>query len=250
MLPKFKAKPRPPKSDPVVSEAAIALGDRVVSYQLKRSRRRTIGLSIDHRGLQVRAPSGARQADIEGLLRQHGDWVLGKLDLWQERGLPQPLEVVDGLRLPFLGGELTIHLAAGANRAVWAADGRQLTLCLATTADARRSLEGALRKQAREVFLECLGRLAPRLGVPMPSLALSSARTRWGSCSSRGSIRLNWRLIFFPLPVVDYVAAHELAHLKEMNHSPRFWSVVEGLCPDWRNLRAELRRLGPRCPNL
>ncbi|HJW25352.1 MAG TPA: SprT family zinc-dependent metalloprotease [Rhodocyclaceae bacterium] len=233
-----------------MSEAAISLGGRLVPYQLKRSKRRTISLAIDHRGLRVWAPTAARQSDIDSLLRQHGEWVIDKLDTWKDRAPPPPLDIVDGLRLPLLGGELAVRLASGANRAVWTADGGQLTLCLAAPADARRVLERALRERARAVFIERLAVLAPRLGVPLPTLALSSARTRWGSCSSRGSIRLNWRLVFFPLPVIDYVVAHELAHLKEMNHSPRFWSVVEGLCPDWRERRTELKRLGLTCPNL
>ena len=84
----------------------------------------------------------------------------------------------------------------------------------------------------------------------LPPLRLSSARTRWGSCSHHGGIALNWRLIFMPLAIVDYVVAHELAHLKEMNHSPRFWSVVEQLCPDWKTRRLELRRLAPQIPKL
>jgi predicted metal-dependent hydrolase len=247
---KPRAKPKLPKPDPVVSEAAISLGGRLVPYQLKRSKRRTISLAIDHRGLRVWAPRAARQSDIDSLLREHGNWVLDKLDSWKDRAPPPILEIADGLRLPCLGGELTVRLASGANRTVWPADGRQLTLCLAQPADARRVLEKALRERVREVFLERLQLLAPRLGVPMPTLALSSARTRWGSCSSRGSIRLNWRLVFMPLPVIDYVVAHELAHLKEMNHGPRFWSVVEGLCPDWRERRTELKRLGLVCPNL
>ena len=80
-------------------------------------------------------------------------------------------------------------------------------------------------------------------------MALSSARTRWGSCSRRTGIRLNWRLIHFPLPIVDYVVIHELAHLREMNHGPRFWAIVATLCPDYREQRAELRRLAVTCPD-
>ena len=105
-------------------------------------------------------------------------------------------------------------------------------------------LEKALRDKARTVFAERLALHAPRLGVAVPPLRLSSARTRWGSCSHHGGIVLNWRLVFMPLPVIDYVVCHELAHLKEMNHSPRFWSVVEQLCPDWRARRLELRQHG------
>jgi predicted metal-dependent hydrolase len=240
--------PKPLRSDPAAVEWSIALDGRVVPYRLLRSRRKTIGLSIDHRGLRIGAPTGARLTDIENAIRRHGNWVLDKLDVWQERPTPTEAAIHDGACLPLLGCELTIRFATGANRAVWTADGRQITLCLASHADARRVLERALRERARGLFHERLHRHAPRLGVTPPPLALSSARTRWGSCSTRSGIRLNWRLVFFPLAVVDYVVVHELAHLKEMNHSPRFWAVVEAACPDWRTLRAELKRLGPTCP--
>ena len=116
--------------------------------------------------------------------------------------------------------------------------------------DARVVLEKALRDKARCVFAERLAHYVPQLGVPPPPLRLSAARTRWGSCSHRGGISLNWRLILMPLPVVDYVVAHELAHLKEMNHSPGFWSVVQQLCPDWRARRLELRQLARRIPQI
>jgi predicted metal-dependent hydrolase len=90
--------------------------------------------------------------------------------------------------------------------------------------------------------------LAAQLGQPLPPLALSAARTRWGSCSVRSGIRLNWRLIHLPPELIDYVIAHETAHLIEMNHSPRFWAVVETLHPDWRTSRQELKRLGAALP--
>jgi len=88
------------------------------------------------------------------------------------------------------------------------------------------------------------------LAVVPPPLSLSAARTRWGSCSTRSGIRLNWRLLHFPLPVIDYVVVHELAHLREMNHSPRFWAIVSGVCPNWQALRVELRVLGKTLPGL
>ena len=82
---------------------------------------------------------------------------------------------------------------------------------------------------------------ATRLGVRMTRLALSSASTRWGSASADGSIRLNWRLVHFALPVIDYVVTHELAHLREMNHSPAFWDVVRTALPDYEQARGALR---------
>lgn len=228
----------------------IALGERLIPYVLRRSQRKTIGLRVDGRGVTVGAPHRARLGDIEDLIRKHGDWLIGKLDAWQERAAPERLPITDGMVLPILGREVGLRLAAGRNRAVWSAQGETLTLGLAPGTEPRGLLERALRERARAVFLARIAALAPVLGVPPPPLALSSARTRWGSCSSRGDIRLNWRLLFFPLPLVDYVVAHELAHLREMNHSPRFWSVVESLCPDWRQRRLQLRQLAPRMPLL
>ncbi|PZP68824.1 MAG: M48 family peptidase, partial [Delftia acidovorans] len=100
------------------------------------------------------------------------------------------------------------------------------------------------RDEAHRYLSERVAALAPRLGVPIPPLALSSSRSEWGSCSSRGRILFNWRLIQLPPRLVDYVVAHELAHLIELNHSPAFWQLVERLYPDWREARRALRRYG------
>ena len=230
----------------------IALGDRIVPYVLRRARRRTIGLSIDHRGLRVGAPPRASLREIEALILHHGEWVTQKLDDWRTRSHPEILKIVDGLHLPLLGGLLEICLTLGSNRVLWNLNEettvQTLTLCLRAPADAPRILEKALREKSRLLFAERLLHYARLLGVTPPPLKLSAARTRWGSCSLKSGIRLNWRLIHFPLPVVDYVVAHELAHLREMNHSPRFWAVVAQLCPNYQALRAELRDLAKTLP--
>jgi len=84
--------------------------------------------------------------------------------------------------------------------------------------------------------------------LPVPPVRLSNARTRWGSCSSLSGIRLHWRLVHLPPELIDYVVAHEVAHLREMNHSPRFWAVVESVCPAWRTGRARLRQAAASLP--
>jgi predicted metal-dependent hydrolase len=231
------------------SVRSIELGERTVPYVLRRARRRTIGLSIDHRGLRVGAPQRATLREVESLIVQHGEWIGRKLDEWRNRPTPEALRIVDGVQLPLLGGPLSVRLALGANRCVWnlQAVERTLTLCLRAPSEAPRVLEKALREKARMLFVERLAHYAPLLGVDLPPLALSAARTRWGSCSRRSGIRLNWRLIHFPPAVIDYVVVHELAHLLEMNHSARFWSIVERLYPDHHSARQELRlRACPR----
>lgn len=227
----------------------IALGDRIVPYVLRRARRRTIGLTIDHRGLRVGAPPRASLREVESLILRHGDWVAQKLDEWRSRRRPEALKIVDGVHLPLLGGSLEIRLALGNNLALWNEHAAPvLTLCLRSSTHAGRVLEKALREKALSLFAERLKHYADRLGLAVPPLTLSAARTRWGSCSSKTGIRLNWRLVHFAPHVVDYVVAHELAHLREMNHSPRFWAVVGQLYPDYKATREELKSLAAHCP--
>jgi predicted metal-dependent hydrolase len=104
----------------------------------------------------------------------------------------------------------------------------------------REAVQGWLQRQARRLFEERCAHFAPRLNVRVRRLSLSSAATRWGSASSDGSIWLHWRLIHFTLSVIDYVVAHELAHLREMNHSRAFWDVVRSVVPDYQRARRVL----------
>ncbi|WP_371324524.1 SprT family zinc-dependent metalloprotease [Dechloromonas sp. ZY10] len=219
-------------------------------YRLRRSRRRSTGLRIDGAGLLVAAPLRARIGDIESLLQQHQQWVLDKLAAWRERPPPAPLALHDGARIFVLDRELTVSIAT-AGRASWQVDGSTLQLRTTPTVNAEKCLKTALQALAREHFGARLQALAPLLGVTAPPLRLSSARTRWGSCSRRNgqaTIMLNWKLLLLPAALGDYVVIHELAHLHEMNHSPRFWSHVAAACPDWQARRAELRRLGRQLP--
>lgn len=236
-----------PPARPPEPAHRIVIAGQAIAYQLRRSQRRTIGLSVDHRGLRVGAPQRARLGDIESLIHQHGQWVLDKLSAWHERAAPTRFELSDGTVIPALGGTLTVTITP-IGRARWQFVGDRLHLWPTAASDAHCLLERALREKARAVFAERLGHFAPRLGFAVPQVRLSSARTRWGSCNHQGGISLNWRLVFMPLAIVDYVVAHELAHLREMNHSPAFWSVVEQLCPDWRTRRLELRQSARHLP--
>lgn len=225
----------------------IVLAGQAVDFALQRSARRSIGLRIDHRGLRVGAPLRASLRDIETLIREHGIWVLDKLADWRERPPPERFAVIDGALLDILATPTRLRIVP-ATRAASAFSADEIYLAVPAGTAPGKVLENALRHQARTLFAARLAHFAPQLGVAPPPLRLSSARTRWGSCSARGNIALNWRLILMPPAIVDYVVCHELAHLKEMNHSPRFWSVVEQLCPDWKAQRNELRRLGRQLP--
>lgn len=226
----------------------IQLGTRIVDYRLIRSSRRTLGMTIDQRGLRVGASPRTSLADIERFLRHNAAWVLKKLDEWHGHGQARHLAICDGALIPVLGEECVVCIEPGANRARWV--GHTLILQARPDADLRQLARRALRERALEVFVERVAHYAAQLQRPLPRVALSNAQTRWGSCSEKTGIRLSWRLIHAPPRLLDYVVAHEMAHLVEMNHSPRFWKVVERLCPEFRSARDELRRLAATCPQL
>ena len=238
--------PLPLQHAVMTSQAHILLGGKLVSYTVKRSRRRSIALTIDEHGLRVRAPGQASQRAIEAMLRKHDAWVLGKLAEWQQRR-PPPRNWQEGETLMLLGQPLRLTLLPGQREV--SVDGDR---CIADSDWARnadkmkKQVTDWLRQQALRCFHERIAHFHPLLEVPVPQIRLSDARTRWGSCHAEGRIRLNWRLIQMPLRLVDYVVVHELAHLVEMNHSPRFWAIVARLVPDYKARRAEIRTGGHR----
>lgn len=226
----------------------ILIGTRIVDYRLVRSSRRTLGMTIDQRGLRVGASPRTSLADIERFLRHNAAWVLKKLDEWHDHGQARHLAICDGALLPVLGKDCVVRIEPGGNRVRWV--GHTLILQARPDADLRQLARRALRNRALEIFRDRAAHYAAKLHRPLPRVALSNAQTRWGSCSEKTGIRLSWRLIHAPPRLLDYVVAHEMAHLVEMNHSPRFWAVVERLCPDYRSARDQLRRLAATCPQL
>jgi len=227
----------------------LVLGARTLHYRLKRSSRRSIGFAIDGTGLAITAPRWVTLADIETAIAEKQRWIFAKLAEWQtrveQRALPR-IAWADGAEVPYLGKPVRVRL--GAPHLVFDETTRVLALPLPPHADTQQIKDrvlGWLQGEAKRIFGERLAVYGERLGVTFHSYALSSAATRWGSCSSEGRIRLNWRLVHFPLSIVDYVVAHELAHLREMNHSPRFWQTVESIFPEFREARKALKQHPP-----
>ena len=243
------APPAPPTSPlrPARSQREIGFGEHRVAYELRRARRRSIGFVVGADGLTVSAPRWVGLGEIEAALREKSAWILRKLQEQRERAARLAAARVDwrdGTELPFLGRRVVLRLDAQRSGALFDAAASVLHLGLpqgAAPAQIRDLVQSWLQRQARRVFEERCGQFAPRLGVRIKRLTLSSAATRWGSASADGSIRLNWRLVHFALPVIDYVVTHELAHLREMNHSAAFWSVVRSVLPDYEHSRGALR---------
>jgi predicted metal-dependent hydrolase len=224
------------------------LGEHHVEYELRRSRRRTIGFYVDDTGLRVTAPRWVTLGEIDAALIGKQRWILRKLVEWRDHAQRRERLAVrweDGGTVAYLGRSLTMSVGTGAPRASVSLDVQdvlRIALPGSTGPEGlRESVVGWLQARAREVFAERLPIYAERLGRAPSRWRLSSARTRWGSCAPDGSIRLNWRLVHFPIDVVDYVIAHELAHLREMNHGPRFWSTVAALMPGFEAARRQLK---------
>lgn len=239
--------PLPPAGEDATGRRRyIQLGSEILAYALRRSRRRSIGFLIEEAGLRVTAPYWVTLPQIEQAIRDKQRWIVGKLSESRTRRLPVRVEWRDGATLPFLGAELTLRLGGGL-RPTCREDG-QLWLALPADADTARIRDAAcawLQQQAQADFESRAARFAQRLGVMPRRIALSSARTQWGSCTVDRVVRLNWRLIHFAPAIIDYVVAHELAHLKEMNHSRAFWNTVGELMPDYELSRRELRQHHP-----
>ena len=230
----------------------VSLNGKEVVYTLRRCRRRTIGMKIDSGGLTVSIPPRGSLRWVESILRDKADWVVKKLTEWENK---KSIRLIweEAAIFPLLGEPWQLTTTApGVMRMTRAkmktrTEDRQLALPLPsvlTIQQIEKIVMTWYRQQALTCFSERIALYAQKLGVPQPQLRLSRARTQWGSCNARGIVRLNWRLILMPLPLVDYVVAHELSHLVEMNHSPAFWQTVASIYPDYLAVRKELRKLG------
>jgi predicted metal-dependent hydrolase len=234
----------PPPPEKAGRARQVQLAGGVLGYRLVRARRRTIGLTVEAEGVQVRAPRHATIADIEAFIREKECWIRKRLAA--PRRVPFIWQA--GARLPWLGRTVTLtlrHREAGA----WFSEG-ELAFGLPDGASLRERALEWMRGRALELFSDRVAKLSGPHGLRVVSVGLSDAQTRWGSCGSKGRILLNWRLMMLPPHLIDYVAAHELAHLRELNHSPRFWDIVALLYPDHRAARHELNARAPTLPDL
>jgi len=242
----------PPSGRPADGKRRIQLGEHTIDFALLRSKRRTIGFLVSDEGLRVTAPKWVTLAEIDNAIREKQRWILTKLNERRERSarrLQPQMQWCDGATLPYLGSDITLRIRTGQRLAVYLDEvTRELNVSLPADAGEQQlkdRVQGWLQARAEELFGKRLMIYAEKLGVRYRSFALSSATTQWGSCTSDARIRLNWRLMHFALPLIDYVIAHELAHLREMNHSPRFWATVQSIFPEFESAKKALRDSAP-----
>lgn len=219
-----------------------------IPYLLEHRQRRTVGLKITVDGLVVHAPKRIFAFQLNQILQEKSGWIINKL---QARAANQvdAINWVNGENILYLGQDIQLSIMKNSSNKALVFNANTLTLATPTPDNQpliQRKVIQWYQKQAGLDFCRRLEILAARLGVPTPPLTLSNAKSRWGSCNSRGEIRLNWRLLQAPPHIINYVICHELAHLKQMNHSAKFWAVVESLFPNYKMAEKELKTLSPQ----
>lgn len=242
-------KPKKPNSPTKQAQLTLPNGD-IIAYQLSHRARRTIGLKITEAGLVVHAPNRILAFELNRILIEKADWILQKLRSRAEQTLPA-INWQMGAQLQLLGNPITLQIqrlnGSKMPKISFERDTLQITTSHQLTDEKLQQLVTQwYKKLALLDFTRRVEVFAAKLGVTPPPVSLSSARSRWGSCSSRGDVRLNWRLMQAPPHIINYVVCHELAHLKHMNHSPKFWAQVAVLFPDFKQAEKDLKALSPQ----
>ncbi|NYT63183.1 M48 family metallopeptidase [Alcaligenaceae bacterium] len=249
---------RPPALPQDARWREVAAQQQTIGYVLRRSRRKSIGLTINDDGLQVTAPNWVTLGQIDAAVIEKAPWILSKLRIRHAR--QQHLATADTLwqsggTIPYLGKRIVLSLDTMQKAPLFRGEpfapeqGDTLILALPPDADRNRvrdSVHGWLQQQAQAWFGQRLQHFLDANQLSIRRWRLSAAATRWGSCSSDGNIMLNWRLIHFERDIIDYVIAHEIAHLREMNHSKNFWREVERILPGFERSRNALKQHDPR----
>lgn len=244
---RFSAAPNP------TEVRSIELPWGVCSYILKRSKRKSVGFLIGDHGLQISAPLRLSITELHNIIASKSTWIEQRLRQWETRSkqtisLSTLLE--EGKPIPIRGEAYHLETLPARSKALLNPWTKSIAVPTCDSAAQRdKIVEKVLKAHAKEVFTHMASKLVDRQTtaqrLPNFSIHLSSPSSRWGSCNSRREVRLNWRLVHYPPQMIEYVIAHELAHLVEMNHSARFWAVVESLMPGYQEPHKLLSKMNP-----
>ena len=232
---------------------AVRIGEMEIPYLFKRvPRRRRVHIVVNDEGtIEVRAPARFSVAKAREVLRENAQWVVRSLDGVREKLARRP-RLVTGTRLALLDDSLRLEVRRRAQIDLFGdtrgnrgrAERRGTTLRVSTASlgddELRVLIERWYRREAATHLAGRVEHYSPRLDVRPSKVSIRGQRSRWGSCSGKGTVSLNWRLMMVPGELVDYVVVHELCHLRHMNHSPQFWALVGGTIPDYRQRRRRL----------
>lgn len=230
----------------------IPLGNKELQYILTRSSRKTVGIAIEKNGLvKVTSPIRVSETYINELLQKKSSWILKKLSDIETRASKANKAKVfeEGEFYSYLGKEYKLKLVKNSDlkKPTVRLENENLIITLPNNFEAEK-IKDILKlwyvKQFKHVIEDRIKYYSSIIGVFPQKITIREQKTRWGSCSAKGNINLNWKLIMAPLEVLEYVVIHELCHMKEMNHSKKFWNLVENIFPQHKKYRAWLKDNG------
>lgn len=208
-----------------------------------RAKRITLRLSPSGDMVKVTTPGHVGDDSIEAFVQRHRNWLSARL-----ARMPERIRLEDGAIIPFRGTDHRIT-ASGKLRGVVRSltnDGQYFLEVPGEPESVSRKLLAFLKREARRDLDKAVNRHSAKLGVRPKQLRITDTTSRWGSCSSTRTLSFSWRIIMAPPEVLNYLAAHEVAHLREMNHSENFWTLTRELCPDTDIQKGWLRVNGPK----
>lgn len=228
----------------------VVLSRRSIFYELIRSKRKTVRLRLMNQDLlEINAPLKISIDDLEKIIRQKENWLNKRIESLKE--LPTKTSkrfYQQGEEFLYQGRqvELRLHIKSqwksyqvfeeSGTLSVWGPNSEPV--------EVEKALMEWFRKSAKKIIGTSLEEWSQRLEIPYQKFDIGNGRCLWGSCHQNGTVRINWRAIFISPDILDYLLVHELCHLREMNHSSRFWTEVESILPDYKMRRKRLRELG------
>lgn len=237
-----------------VERSEVRFGTKTIEYSIRRSSRRaTVSIAIDPGGgVLVTAPSPAPVKRLDEIVHAKATWIVQRLKRQSDLPPPMAKEFVSGESFLYLGRQYRIRVDRDQEPRPLRLDNGWLRVPLPPhlgeqhrSGYVRAALIDWYRRNASRRIPERALHWAAKLDVKAPEVLLSEPRTRWGSASSSGTVRINWRIIQAPTSLVDYVVAHELAHLRHPDHTPEFWRSLERVMPDYESRKVRLRGVGP-----
>jgi predicted metal-dependent hydrolase len=233
----------------------LKIGTTIISYSIRRSHRaKYVSLSIGADGVQIVAPFPIDDSVIISLVEKKQKWILNRFESYRQRlrKIPAERDFVSGEKLLFMGNNYPLKVLEhkGGWTNVNLTDGQFLVDINADIPIEKRreEIQGKLEqwyiRSAKELIAERLELFSKKIGVKVNAVRFKNQKTRWGSCSQKGNLNFNWKLVMAPTFIVDYVVVHELCHLKQMNHSPEFWQLVGNQISDYKKMRKWLKENG------
>ena len=235
----------------------VKIGNTLIEYSIVRTNRKTVGINIDlEEGVVVRSPKRLNDKKIEEIVKNKSDWILKKLDkLGEIKDKPVSKEFMSGEKLSYIGRRYRLKVKEDKDvkkAKVKLYQGKFIVKVNPKLKDDKRretirdEFISWYREHADEKINERVDKYKDKIGVRPNKIKVKKQKKRWGSCSSKGNLNFNWKLIMAPMSVIDYLVVHELIHLLHPNHSREFWDTVETIIPDYEEKQEWLRVNGNR----